>query len=156
MKKAGARVSDALITVVMPLKHHHPEFLQKAVGSITQQSSPSWRLVIVVENADAGTFTTLLSRDLQDPRVALVVNRGFRFPGAINTGVSDATTPFVAILLADDMWSSDAVETLNRYIEQYPEVDFFHSSRVVIDEHDVRISSISPSRARFAVRDFRW
>ena len=145
-----------LITVIMPLKYYHLEFLTKSVQSITQQNSPDWNLLIVVEKADVDQFKKLLQKECNDSRVEMIVNQGGKFPGAINTGMRHAKTDFVAILLADDMWASDAVEILNQYISEYPSVDFFHSSRIVIDEHDTPISSIYRSKERFDLHEFRW
>ncbi len=140
----------------MPLKYYYPEFLVKSVESIKQQSCPDWNLVIVVEKTDVDEFRKLLEKELDDPRIDVISNQGAKFPGAINTGVRHATTDFVAILLADDMWSSDAVEILNRYIIEYPSVDFLHSSRVVVDEHVRPISSIHRSKESFKLSEFRW
>ena len=140
----------------MPLKYYHLEFLAKSIESIKQQSCPDWNLLIVVEKTDVDEFRKLLEKELDDPRIDVISNQGAKFPGAINTGVRHATTDFVAILLADDMWSRDAVEILNRYIVEYPSVDFFHSSRVVVDEHDRPISSIHRSKESFKLSEFRW
>lgn len=140
----------------MPLKYYHPEFLRKSVQSITQQSCPYWNLVIVVEKTDFTKFRQLFEKELSDPRIDVIVNQGWKFPGAINTGVRHAKTDFIAILLADDMWANNAVEILNKYIAEYPSVDFFHSSRIVIDEHDTPLSSIRLSKETFNLNDFRW
>jgi len=142
--------------VIMPLKYYHPEFLEKSVRSITQQSCPDWNLRIVVEQADFTRLTSLFHDELRNPRIRLIVNSGFRFPGAINAGVRNAQTDFVAILLADDMWATNAVDVLSRYIERYPHVDFFHSSRIVIDENDKPISSVFQSKDTFRLNDFQW
>jgi GT2 family glycosyltransferase len=147
-------MGTSLVTVIMPLKYYHPEFLKKSVHSIIRQSSHDWKLAVVVEPEDLTKFRLLFEQDYPDPRVEVIANRGFRFPGAINTGMKHAKTRFVAILLADDMWSNDAIETLNRYIIQYPEVDFFHSSRILIDENDAPISRIRYSKDEFSLRDF--
>src|SRR5262249_35537187 len=143
------------VTVLMPLKHYHREYLWKAVQCISQQSSSAWRLVIVVERSDIGVFRTLLRTVLDDGRVDLIANRGRKLAGAINTGMMDASTDFVGLLLADDLWSKDAVEVLHRYRRAYPHVDFFHSSRVVIDGRDNEISPVYPSREPFDVADFK-
>jgi glycosyltransferase involved in cell wall biosynthesis len=140
----------------MPLKYYHPEFLSKSVESIKQQSCPDWNLLIVVEKTDGDKFRKLFKEELNDPRIAIIDNQGAKFPGAINTGVRRATTEFVAILLADDMWSNDAVEILAKYITEYPWIDFFHSSRMVIDEHDTPISSVHRSKESFNLAEFRW
>jgi glycosyltransferase involved in cell wall biosynthesis len=149
-------VSNPLITVIMPLKYYHHEFLQKAMQSIIQQSCPHWHLAIVVEKTDFAALQKLLEKEVNDPRIALIINQGMKFPGAINTGMRYAKTDFASILLADDMWANDAVEILSDYITKYPQVDFFHSSRIIIDENDTPISPIYYSKPQFSLRDFRW
>jgi glycosyltransferase involved in cell wall biosynthesis len=149
-------VSRPLITVIMPLKYYQPEFLRKSIRSVIEQSCSDWKLLIVVESTDVTTFRTLLETHLKDSRVEVIANQGSKFPGAINTGMKCAQTDFVAILLADDMWASNAIETLSRYIASYPDIEFFHSSRIVIDESDEPISSISLSKETFTLKDFWW
>src|SRR5215475_13786765 len=155
-QKIERPMSRPLITVIMPLKYYHPEFLKKSVQSITRQSCPDWKLTVVVEPTDLAKFRELFERDFAVPRIHVIANQGFRFPGAINTGMKHAGTDFVAILLADDMWANNAIETLNRYIIEYPEIDFVHSSRIVIDETDATISPVYYSKERFSLQDFPW
>lgn len=139
----------------MPLKAYHPDFLQESVASVMQQTSPRWKLYIIVERKDSGKFSNMLVQTLGDARVELVINRGRKLAGAINTGMFDAATDFTAILLADDLWTPDAVEVLERAIEQHPEADFFHSSRRIIDESGAFLSSVHPSRQKVTLEDFR-
>src|SRR5438034_8313687 len=149
-------MSDPLLTVIMPLKNYHDGFLRKALESVQRQTCPFWRLLIVVEQADLETFKTLLRDETKDTRIQIIVNQGYRLAGAINSGMKRATTDFVALLLADDMWSTDAVRTLNDYIEKYPEIDFFHSSRRYIDEQSRFISSVYHSKGNIKLDDFRF
>ena len=142
------------ITVLMPLKNYRLDFLKKAVESVLNQSCPYWYLLIITEEDDFANFSKLLESEMRDSRVELIVNKGRKLAGAINTGMRYAKTDFVALLLADDMWSSDAVNVLNDYIGTYPNVDFFHSSRVFIDESDDPISSVYSSKEEFSVDDF--
>src|ERR1043166_9151908 len=107
------------ITALVPLKTYNPVFLKKAHGSVIQQTSPHWNLLIIVEQHHFGQFRKLLRAELADSRVAMIANEGRKLAGALNTGMRHARTDFVAILLADDMWSSDAVETLNMYTDDY-------------------------------------
>ena len=138
----------------MPLKNYDRDFLFKAFRSLTAQSSPDWQLLVIVESQDRAPFEQLLDRELADARVRLIVNEGRKLAGAMNTGIRRADTPFVAILLSDDMWAPNAAEVLSFNIRKYPDVDFFHSSRVIIDEDDRPISSVHPSRATFEMKDF--
>ncbi|MGH7835587.1 MAG: glycosyltransferase, partial [Candidatus Binatia bacterium] len=144
------------LTVIMPLKNYHDGFLRKALESVLAQTSPLWRLLIVVEPADLGAFKTLLRDETQDSRIEIIVNQGYRLAGAVNSGMKRATTDFVALLLADDMWSTDAVETLTGYIGRYPEIDFFHSSRRYLDEEGRFISSVYRSKEKVHLDDFKF
>lgn len=145
----------AALTVLMPLKNFHAEFLRLAIDSLLQQTCPAWRLRIVVERADLARFRRLLAEPLEDARIEIDVNEGRKLAGAFNTGMRRAATDFVAILLADDLWSSDAVAVLRAAIARFPEVDFFHSARVIVDESGRRLSSVHPSRAEFSLEDFQ-
>jgi glycosyltransferase involved in cell wall biosynthesis len=138
----------------MPVKHFHAEFLAKALGSIHRQTCPDWRLLIIVEPDDLDRMRAYLAAALQDLRVTLVANRGRKLAGAFNTGMQDARTEFVAILLGDDMWAEDTVETLHHYMDRFPHAEFFHSSRRVVDERDEPISSVHASREDFRLEDF--
>ena len=142
------------ITALVPLRNYQREFLFKAFNSLTAQTSPDWRALIIVERADRAKFAGMLRTELADARMRLVVNEGRKLAGAMNTGMRHAETPFVAILLSDDMWSPEAVETLRGRIEDHPEVDFFHSSRMIIDENDRPISGVHRSRESIDMSEF--
>lgn len=142
------------ITILMPLKNYRLEFLKKAIESIMNQSDPHWYVLIIIEKGEYDHFKKVLDRELGDSRIEMITNEGRKLAGAINTGMRYAKTDFVAILLADDMLSSDAVEVLNEYIIRYPSIDFFHSSRVIVDERDHPISSVYKSTENFSVDDF--
>jgi O-antigen biosynthesis protein len=145
---------SAVVTVLMPLRAHHPPFLRKALDSIRGQDSPRWELGVIVEPENRDRFATLLASDLEDERVRLVANLGRGLGGAINTGMKTAGTEFVALLLADDMWAPAAVRVLGEQIAAFREVDFFHSSRQAIDEHDRPLGSVWRGRPEVRAEDF--
>ena len=151
----GSGKNKARITVLLPVKHYHMEFFKKAVASIIHQSSPYWHLLIIVEEGYLDHFGGLLRKELEDPRAIIVVNEGRKLAGKINTGMRHASTDFVALLLGDDMWSTDAVAVLHDHIMEYPDVDFFHSSRMYIDEGNKPISSVYHSREEISLDDFK-
>ncbi len=146
---------NTYVTVILPLKYYYREFLFKAIQSIINQSSSNWNLLIVVEPEDRIHFQELLKTQLEEPRIKLAINRYKGFPGCFNTGMHVATTQYVSILLGDDMWSEDTIQVLNGYITKFPHIDFFHSSRVIIDEQDKPISSVYRSKENFTLNDFK-
>ncbi len=145
-----------LVTAVLPLKYFVKAYMDEAIQSIIQQSDPNWRMNIVVEPEDLSKFHNLLCAQLTDERISLISNHRRGFAGAINSGVEKAETPFAAILLGDDKWADNAIAVLNREIQENPGVDFFHSSRRIIDEKSQPISKIYDSRSSFKMSDFRW
>jgi glycosyltransferase involved in cell wall biosynthesis len=148
----GRAESPDALTILMPVKDPHPEFLADALTSVVEQSSPRWRLLIVVEPSDLDRFDVELARWTTDARVQVIANDGVRLAGAINTGMRQAETEFVALLLGDDLWYPDAVAVLEEHIARHPDVDFFHSGRRII--HDGRISDVYPAKKNVTLDDF--
>lgn len=144
------------LTALLPLKNYEPRFLAEALESLFRQTRPDWRLVIVAEPEDAAPLRAVLAAALEDPRVRLTVNRGRKLAGAFNTGMREAETEFVAILLADDLWALTAVAVLEECIARYPEVDFFHSARRIVDESGQPISDVHRPPEHFTLADFIW
>ena len=138
----------------MPVKEFHEAYLDRALASMLGQTSPDWRLLVIVEEQQTDELAEALASALADERVQLVVNEGRLLAGAINTGMRHARTDYVAILLGDDMWAPEAVAVLTASIERSPDVDFFHSSRVIVDGEDRPISPIYPARESFTLEDF--
>jgi glycosyltransferase involved in cell wall biosynthesis len=151
----GGGAAVPRVTAIVPLKHYELNFLRAAFRSLATQSCPAWRAVVVVEPADVDAFARLLASELDDPRIVMVANEGRKLAGAINTGIRQSATVFVSLLLGDDMWAPETVEVLNGYFEKEPEIDFFHSARMVIDE-DGRRLAVGQSRASFRLEDFVW
>jgi len=152
----GAASDSPQLTVLLPLKNYHLAHLHKAVGSVLNQTSQQWRLLIIVEQGEADQFGSLLADALKDPRIKLIENEGRKLSGAFNTGMRHARTEFVGILLADDMWTENAVAVLGRNICEFPAVDFFHSSRRYIDQDDGSISSVYRSKESFEISEFLY
>ena len=138
----------------MPVKAYGATFLEESVCSMLGQTSPDWRLLVIIEDRDRVEIETVLAAHLGDRRIALIVNEGRKLSGAFNTGMRRAETAFVATLFGDDLWAPTAVEVLGRSIDTSPSTDFFHSSRRIIDENGRPISSILRSRKTVSVDDF--
>lgn len=152
----GVPRTGPAVTVLMPVRHYQAAFLRKAIRSLLAQTSDRWRLIVIVEPGDRVAFAGVLASEVRDRRISLVANEGRLLAGAFNTGMRRATTEFVAILLADDMWAPDAVAVLTRAMGDSPDADFFHSSRIIVDEHDRPISTVHASREHVALEDFVW
>jgi glycosyltransferase involved in cell wall biosynthesis len=143
-----------MVTALMPVGPYHAGWLGKAVGSVLEQTSADWRLLVIAERRVRAGLESVLAEQLDDPRIELIAKEGRQIGGSYNTGMRRAETEFVAILMADDLWSRDAVEVLTKHIEASPGTDFFHSARRWIDADGRPIGSIGPSQPNVLVDDF--
>lgn len=92
-----------LVTAVIPTRNRLP-MLQQAVRSALGQVEVPMRVVVVDEASSDGTQSWL--ETLDDPRVTFVRHdQPRRLPGARNAGLARVTTPWVAFLDDDDLWS---------------------------------------------------
>jgi glycosyltransferase involved in cell wall biosynthesis len=146
-----------LVTVLIPCKDPKVSFFREALNSVFSQTTPLWNLILI---ADHGSNTEIIEilRDLsnsKDSIVSVLKNESKLITGALNTGMKHATTPYVCFLHCDDLLDENAIELLNSYISEYPDIDYYHSSRIHIDEDGHTIGSIKRARESFNPSDFK-
>jgi glycosyltransferase involved in cell wall biosynthesis len=142
------------LTVLMPVRAYSGEFLREAIGSLLDQTSPRWRLLVIRDGHDLDEFAEAQRELLADPRIDLIPNEGRKLTGKLNTGMRHARTDFVAPLFADDLWATNAVEVLAANIAAQREADFFHSARRFVDERGRPISRVYPPTHSVEPYDF--
>jgi glycosyltransferase involved in cell wall biosynthesis len=154
--RLATAASAVLVTILMPCRNAHVEFLEEALESVFLQDSGRWELLIVDDHSDdRATLRVLRSiAARRDERVRVVTSRGRMVTGALNTGMSLARTPFVCALHCDDLLDPRAISVLTRAIETHVEVDYFHSARRFIDESGRQLSGVYPARESFSLDDF--
>ena len=146
-----------LVAVLMPCKDVKASFFREAINSVFSQSDSVWNLIVVFDlSKDMETMDIL--RELsnsKDNRVLVLKNESKFITGALNTGMRYSKTPYVCSLLCDDLLDKKAIEVLNRYINEHHNVDFFHSSRMYIDENGNSISGVQMAVESFSLSDFK-
>ena len=148
---------ETLVTVLMWCRNVEMSFFREALGSVRSQTSPRWELCIIVDADDPDAPAAIVPEieSCTDSRIFVAENESRLITGAFNTGMRKATTPYVCVLHADDLLDRRAVEILHGYIKQHADVDYFHSSRIYIDDDGVEISDIRRSIDSFTLDDFK-
>jgi len=141
------------ITVLMPCRSQPRELFTDAVRSVREQTSPAWRLLIIIDEDSPRELREWIGA-LDDPRIGMLVSTG-GLARALNCGMRHATTPWVAILLADDRYDPRAIEILQRHIAAAPAADFLHSARREIDAEGRRRGEVQPPRDRITAEAFK-
>jgi glycosyltransferase involved in cell wall biosynthesis len=144
------------ISILLPCAAQKREYLEDALASVTNQTTSAWELLIGLDPAPPLWIRDLLVKHVDGERIRCVIAEKPTFAAVLNALMRSATTPFVAILLSDDRYTLDAVETLLRYRSRYPRADFFHSSRRYIDAGGaVQGGAVMESRRSFTLADFQ-
>ena len=146
-----------MVTVLMPCKDPNDAFFKKALGSVIGQNTPAWNLIVVDDHSEeivTKNYLKELSKS-KDKRVSVIKNESNRITGALNTGMKFAQTPYVCSLHCDDLLDRTAVGVLSDYMNRYPDVDYFHSSRIHIDENGSPVGPVLRARESFDLYDFK-
>jgi hypothetical protein len=149
-----AKLVTERISILLPCAAQKREFLQDALASVLNQTSSAWELLIGLDPAPRLWIRDFLLGYVDGERVRCVIAEKPNFAAVLNALMTSATGEFVAILLSDDRYAPEAVETLLRYRRKYPRADFFHSSRRDIDANGTAVSDVMKS-GKFAIDQFK-
>ena len=146
-----------MVTVLMPCKDPKGAFFKKALESVIGQNTPTWNLIIIADHSEEiATINNLKEHFIsKDKRVSVIKNESRLITGALNTGMKYSKTPYVCSLHCDDLLDTNAITVLNGYIKRCPDIDYFHSSRIHIDEDGSAIGPMLKARESFKLSDFK-
>ncbi|MFC1668334.1 glycosyltransferase [Chlamydiota bacterium] len=123
------------ISIVMPV-HNRVNFLTEAVESVLHQNHTNYELIIVVDGGPFPKIKEELKTFENHSQITILLHHERGGPGrAINAGAYIVKGEYFCRLDSDDKLLPDAIKTLNCYINKYPHVSYFYSSRYVIDEY---------------------
>lgn len=142
------------ITILAPCKNPKRELLEDALQSLIRQTSGDWTALVITEPEPPPEIREWVD-ELGEPRIKLIAQPTPGFAAALNHGLRQVRTEFTAILLCDDRWSLDAVETLLRYRKDHPNADFFHSAHRWIDERGQPVGAVRPPGAAVTFDHFK-
>lgn len=114
-----------------PSAKHKPAKLQRAIDSVLAQTLMDWELILV---ADGCQDTTDIYQKHYSGSVRItcikIPKAPLWSPEVRNTGISNATRPWIIYLDADDQWGEDHLAIVKRGIEEHkPEVWAYFNDR---------------------------
>lgn len=99
------------ISVIIPVYNTNPEFLQKAINSVLNQTYKNIEVIIVNDGStDNNTLNFLKTLDNKNINIINQENKGAG--GARNTGINSATGDYIGFLDADDWLDKNFYEVL--------------------------------------------
>jgi hypothetical protein len=106
--------TPAPLTVVVPT-FNGARFLADTLESIRRQSRQPIEVLVIDDGSTDASVEVAQSHPLA-PRV-IALRQNFGVAVARNTGLSEATAPFIAFLDQDDIWLPGRLERISRYLE---------------------------------------
>jgi len=112
------------VSIVIPLYNKGP-YILRAIRSVLSQKEQDFEVIVINDaSTDGGE---MLVANLRDSRIKLFSRDK---PGAggyqaRNEGIKRATTDLIAFLDADDIWTTDFLETILRLRRNYPDAGLY-------------------------------
>lgn len=116
------------ISVIIP-SYNRIHTLTRAIESVLSQDSPVDEIIVVDDGSSDGTASQI-SQHYPDIRLIRQSNRGVS--AARNSGIDQASHPWIALLDSDDTWLPDKISEIRLTRQQHPEYRLFHSDEIWI------------------------
>jgi glycosyltransferase involved in cell wall biosynthesis len=126
-----------LVSVIMSTYNEEPEWLEKCIDSILNQTYSHFEFLIVLDNPENEQLKLLLD-DYQkkDSRIKIIPNpKNMGLVKSLNTALEHCNGKYVARMDADDISDPERLSKEKSYLEE-KNLDFVFSGMIVIDEND--------------------
>src|SRR5690242_12951899 len=123
-----------MISVIIPA-YNAERYLSQTVERVRSQTYDDWELIVVDDGSSDSTCEIVERFAKQDRRIRLVKQQNGRVAAARSRGIFECAegTEFVAFLDHDDVWDSDALQTLLRPLALDAELPAAHGVARLID-----------------------
>lgn len=127
------------VDVVIPT-YNTLRFLPEAVESVLAQTHADLTLYVVDDGSTDGTENYV--RSIADPRVRYLRKANGGQASARNHGIRASSSPYVALLDADDVWYPHKLEAQLELMQSRPDVGLVYGHEDKIDEHGAIVGHV--------------
>ena len=109
-------------------------YLDEAITSVIQQSSPDWELIIADDGSSDGSRDIARRHAAADSRIRLITHpdgRNHGMSATRNLGWSEGRGRFVGFLDADDLWETTKIEEQLELLLQHPDVAMVYGRTLI-------------------------
>ena len=129
----GQDTSWPKITIVTP-SYNQAAFLERTILSVLNQNYPNLEYIVIDGGSTDGSIEIIKKYEKYLAYWVSEPDEGQS--DAINKGFKKSTGQILAWLNSDDTYLPDALVTVAKYFESYPEIDVFLGDIYKIDEND--------------------
>ncbi|MBN9312777.1 MAG: glycosyltransferase family 2 protein [Chryseobacterium sp.] len=108
-----------MFSIIIPY-YKKREYIERCLDSVLAQTFNDYE-IILVDDGSQDDITKLIHNKYQD-KVKLIIQKNQGVSVARNTGIANATQPYIAFLDADDCWHSQYLEFASKIINNNTDV----------------------------------
>jgi len=139
-------------SVIIPL-YNKGNFIANTLKSVLAQSFPDFEVLVINDGSTDDSFE--IAQDFNDQRIRHFSQENKGVSAARNLGIENASASYVCFIDADDIWHDDFLETVQQYIQKFPEQKVFASAIEVETSKKVFRPEYSiPKNKSFAIVDY--
>lgn len=128
--------SDSLISIVLPT-YNGSHFIDKSILSCLTQSHHNLELIIVDDASSDDTPNKIAKYAAKDSRIFCIRHETNRkLPASLNTGFTQAKGEYLTWTSDDNIYRSDALETMLDFLRSHAEIDMVYSDFSIVDEEN--------------------
>ena len=123
---------------VLTLTRNRPQFLNRAIQSVMEQTLENWELIVVHDGPDPQTMALMEQWVQRDPRIRYFHrDSGGNIANACNYGLAHARGQYIAILDDDDYWvAADKLAKQVAFLDSHPDHAGCGGGMTVIDDNE--------------------
>lgn len=121
------------ISIILPV-YNGERYLRESLDSILGQTYQNFELIIVDDCSSDSTGQIISEYMERDKRISSVKNAiNMKLPKSLNVGFGNATGDYLTWTSDDNKYKPNALETMVKYLEDYPSVSMVYTNYTEID-----------------------
>ena len=108
--------NDTKVSVITPA-YNASRLIRETIESVIAQTYTDWEMIIVDDGSKDNTAEIVRSYAEKDSRIILIQQQNGGSSSARNNGLRHATGRYIALLDADDLWDSNFLEEMIRFMK---------------------------------------
>lgn len=132
-----------MISVVIPL-YNKEHTIENTLSCVLRQTYQEFE-IIIVNDGSTDNSVGLIHEKFNDPRIKVVSQPNQGVSVARNTGIAHANGEWISFLDADDLWSEQYLEYVNKAISKFPDSRYILGGRRVLNVTDNSSFSFIPA-----------